>query len=129
MEGRRSGHDATGERVGDMMLGPLPIVTSVSLVSVPNPHLCALSLEFTCSYIECALVILVLPLEFHSSSYLNLVLMLNRNVASLVPINSCITLSHSTFPSPLLSIVCLCLAFLSYDAFSYRIVTHEAPRG
>ena len=52
------------------VLGPLPIVTSASLVSVPNPHLCAFSLEFNCSYIECALVTLVLPLEFHHSSLL-----------------------------------------------------------
>ena len=26
---------------GGLLLGPLPIVTSASLVSVPNPHLCA----------------------------------------------------------------------------------------
>ena len=32
-----------------ILLGPLPIVTSAPLVSVPNPHLCALRLEFNCA--------------------------------------------------------------------------------
>ena len=40
-----------------LVLGLLPIVTSAPLVSVPNPHLCALRLEFSCSSIVCALVI------------------------------------------------------------------------
>ena len=33
---------------GGVLLGPLPIVPSASLVSVPNPHLCASSLVFSC---------------------------------------------------------------------------------
>ena len=48
---------------GRGVLGPLPIVTIASLVSVPNPHLCALRLEFICSCIGGALVILDIPFE------------------------------------------------------------------
>ena len=47
---------------GGVLLGPLPIVTSVPLVSAPNLRLCASSLEFSCAsslvfscaYSECA---------------------------------------------------------------------------
>ena len=35
------------------MLGPLPIVTSASLVSVSNPHLCAYILEYSCASSVC----------------------------------------------------------------------------
>ena len=35
-----------------LVLGPLPIVPSASLVSLPNPHLCASSLVFSCASIE-----------------------------------------------------------------------------
>ena len=35
---------------GGVLLGPLPIVTSVLLVSVPDPHPCACSLECSCAY-------------------------------------------------------------------------------
>ena len=35
---------------GGILLGPLPIVTSIPLVSVPNPHLGASSLVFSCDY-------------------------------------------------------------------------------
>ena len=31
------------------LLGPLPIVPSASLLSVPNPHLCSSSLVFSCA--------------------------------------------------------------------------------
>ena len=39
-----------------LVIGPLPIVTSASLVSVPNPHLCAYILEYSCASSMCALV-------------------------------------------------------------------------
>ena len=35
---------------GGILLGPLPIVTSIPLVSVPNPHLGASSLVFSYAY-------------------------------------------------------------------------------
>ena len=57
-------HDNSPSSSWPFMLGPLPTVISASLVSVPNPHLCALSLKFSTSCIECALVMLVNPFEF-----------------------------------------------------------------
>ena len=35
------------------LLGPLPLVTSAPIVSVPNPHLCAYRLEPSCVYMHC----------------------------------------------------------------------------
>ena len=44
-------HDVPFSRLnGGILLAPLPIVTSAPLVSVPNPQLCACSLEYNCAY-------------------------------------------------------------------------------
>ena len=116
---RRGDMGKAERRVLYSVLGPLPKVTSAPLVSVPNPHLCALRLEFSCSSIVCAFNSLpVLPFVSILVHFLVWVIYSIGACFTLAPINSCITLTYSTFPFPLLSVVCLCLAFLSYDAFS-----------
>ena len=52
--------DADRDQVRALLLGPLPKVPSASLVSVPNPHLCASSVVLSCAsseqYLFCLLV-------------------------------------------------------------------------
>ena len=38
----------------DNLLGPLPLVTSAPIVSVPNPHYCASRLYYICAYSVCS---------------------------------------------------------------------------